>query len=246
MGRYSDRSPRICIGILSFLFWVASAILLYAVYYLVLLYKSYRPFFHDFYILLPCGAAVIGVFFLLVNGLFGCIVSRRGNRCCQGTFMYLIVVLVCLEASGAVLAFVYKNRMDYELKPMLNAFEQYNDSKSETAVNKIQQQLQCCGLQNYSDWTNTSWYNKSGHFVPKTCCNVVFSSCSGNITESSEFYHEGCFVKLHQKLSYFMTWLFWAFIAVICVEVLAAAGDGVLMTRNPFQDFRILDSATFT
>ncbi|KAM4809914.1 tetraspanin-36-like isoform 2-T2 [Rhinophrynus dorsalis] len=196
MGRYSDRSPRICIGILSFLFWVASAILLYAVYYLVLLYKSYRPFFHDFYILLPCGAAVIGVFFLLVNGLFGCIVSRRGNRCCQGTFMYLIVVLVCLEASGAVLAFVYKNRMDYELKPMLNAFEQYNDSKSETAVNKIQQQ--------------------------------------------------GCFVKLHQKLSYFMTWLFWAFIAVICVEVLAAAGDGVLMTRNPFQDFRILDSATFT
>ncbi|XP_075046438.1 tetraspanin-3-like isoform X2 [Mixophyes fleayi] len=160
-------------------------------------------------------------------------------------FMYFIVVLLCLLSTGLVLAYVYINRMDHELRPMLNAFQQYNDSNY-GIVNKIQNELHCCGLQNYTDWETTSWYKRSdNHSVPKSCCNVAFSACFGILTESNKLYQEGCFVKLHHKLTFFLIWLFWSGITIICVEILAAVFDGILMTRNPFQDFRILDSGVF-
>ncbi|XP_075046429.1 tetraspanin-3-like isoform X1 [Mixophyes fleayi] len=245
MGRYADKTARMCIGVLAFLFWVSAVALLYAVYFIIILYKNYKPFFLDFYILFPSGFAGTGAVFLIVNGLLGFKILKKGSRCQQGTFMYFIVVLLCLLSTGLVLAYVYINRMDHELRPMLNAFQQYNDSNY-GIVNKIQNELHCCGLQNYTDWETTSWYKRSdNHSVPKSCCNVAFSACFGILTESNKLYQEGCFVKLHHKLTFFLIWLFWSGITIICVEILAAVFDGILMTRNPFQDFRILDSGVF-
>ncbi|KAE8632055.1 hypothetical protein XENTR_v10001410 [Xenopus tropicalis] len=245
MGRLVDTSSRLCLRILALLFWTAAGCLLYAGYYNIKTYKSYQSFFHDRYILIPSGMAVTGTFFLVINGLLGCCISKKGSRCQQGCFMYFVVIVLCLEASAAVLAFLYMDRMDFELKPMLEAFENYDGSKSDVTVNKIQKELRCCGLHNYTDWEATSWYRQN-FTIPKTCCNETYTTCYGNTTESKAFYQEGCFDKLHHRLNYFMTWLFWSCIAVLIAQVLAAIGDGLLMTRNPFQDFRILDSATFT
>ncbi|KAM8939317.1 tetraspanin-3-like [Pelodytes ibericus] len=225
---------------------VAAAALLYAVYFLILTYKSYKSFFHDFQILLPCGLAVCGAVFLLINGSMGFTISRKESRCQQGIFMYFIVVLLCLEASGVVLAYVYINRMDYELLPMQSAFERYNGSITDKEVDEIQKQLSCCGLHNYTDWKTTDWYKHSGDYrVPATCCNTTFVSCSGNITESNTLYRKGCFSKLYHRLNFYMSWMSWSCIAVIGVEVMAAIGDGMLMVQNPFRDFRILDSGAF-
>ncbi|XP_063772000.1 tetraspanin-3-like isoform X2 [Pseudophryne corroboree] len=349
MGRYTDRTARMCIGFLAFLFWASGAALLYAVYFIILLYKNYKPFFLDFYILLPSIFAVSGAFFLVVNGLLGFKISKKGSRCQQGmasgaALLYAVYFIILLYknykpffldfyillpsifavsgafflvvngllgfkiskkgsrcqqgmASGAALLYavyfiilLYKNykpffldfyillpsifavsgafflvvngllgfkiskkgsrcqqgMLDHELRPMQNAFHQYNDTSNGITVNKIQNELHCCGLHNYSDWEATSWYKHSGnHSVPKSCCNVAFSSCSGNITESNKLYQEGCLIKLHHRLTFFLIWLFWSGITIISVEVLAAVFDGILMTRNPFQDFRILDSGVF-
>ncbi|NP_001088755.1 uncharacterized protein LOC496019 [Xenopus laevis] len=245
MGRLIDTSSRLCLRILTLLFWVGAGCLLYAGCCNIKTYRSYQSFFNDRYILIPSCLAVTGTFFLVFNGLLGCCISKKGSRCKQGCFMYFIVVVLCLEASAGVLTFVYMDRMDLELNPMLKAFENYNGSKSDLTVDNIQKELHCCGLHNYTDWETTLWY-KQNFTIPKTCCNETFTSCNGNITETKEFYQEGCFEKLHSRLNYFMTWLFWSCIAVLIAQVLAAIGDGMLMIRNPFQDFRILDSATFT
>ncbi|KAM4707254.1 tetraspanin-3-like [Discoglossus pictus] len=247
MGRCADRTARTCIGLLALLFWAGAVAVLYAAGVLLKTFKNYEPFFHGVNILLPCDVAVAGAVFLVINGLLGFCISNKGSRCKQGTFMYFIVVLICLEATAAILAFVYVNRIDYELNPMTEAFSQYNGSDSDRTVNKIQAQLKCCGLNNYTYWETNSWYIQYGNFsVPKSCCDKVFPLCTGNISASNEIYHEGCYEKLHDKISFHMTLLFWSCIGVLCSEVLAAINDGVLMTRNPFQDFRILDSATFT
>ncbi|XP_056427462.1 tetraspanin-3-like isoform X3 [Hyla sarda] len=219
MGRFVESSARLCIGLLSFLFWVSAAALIFAGYFLIILYKRYKPFFVGFHILLPSGFAVTGAVLLVLNGLLGFKISNRGSRCQQGT-------------------------LDYELTPMQNAFQQYNGSGM--FVNKIQKELHCCGLQNYSDWEMTPWYKYSGNnTVPTSCCNMAYSACTGNITESNELYSEGCFVKLQYRLSFYLFWLVWSGIAITGTQVLAVISDGVLMTRNPFQDFRILDSGTF-
>ncbi|XP_056427453.1 tetraspanin-3-like isoform X2 [Hyla sarda] len=232
MGRFVESSARLCIGLLSFLFWVSAAALIFAGYFLIILYKRYKPFFVGFHILLPSGFAVTGAVLLVLNGLLGFKISNRGSRCQQGT------------TSGVVLAYVCIHWLDYELTPMQNAFQQYNGSGM--FVNKIQKELHCCGLQNYSDWEMTPWYKYSGNnTVPTSCCNMAYSACTGNITESNELYSEGCFVKLQYRLSFYLFWLVWSGIAITGTQVLAVISDGVLMTRNPFQDFRILDSGTF-
>lgn len=247
MGRFVERISRLCIGLLSFLFWGSAAALLFAGYFLISLHKKYKPFFLGFHILLPSGFAVSGAILLVINGLLGFRISHRGSRCQQGTFMYFIVVVFCLLSSGVVLAYVCIHWLDYELNPMRSAFQQYNGtSVGGNSVNRIQNELHCCGLQNYTDWETTSWYqHNDNHTVPKSCCNVTYSACSGNITEPNELYLEGCFVKLHHRLTFYLFWLVWSGIGIIGTEVLAVIFDGILMSRNPFQDFRILDSGTF-
>ncbi|MEE6487119.1 hypothetical protein FKM82_014804, partial [Ascaphus truei] len=191
MGRCAGRTSKICMGFLVLLFWGAALVMLLGASFLILTYKSYQSFFRDFYILIPCGVAVTGAAFLVVNGSCGICIINKDSRCQQGTFMYFIVVLLCLEASGAILAYLSINRMDYELNPMENAFKQYNGSDSSISVNKIQEELKCCGLNNYTDWETTSWYKHFGNFsVPKSCCNVTFTSCSENRTDSNELYQE--------------------------------------------------------
>uniref|UniRef100_A0A8C5LNL6 Tetraspanin n=1 Tax=Leptobrachium leishanense TaxID=445787 RepID=A0A8C5LNL6_9ANUR len=218
MVRLSDTLSTALVRISSFLFVVAAGAILYAVYFLIKAYKNYKPFFHDFHILIPCGLVTSGAVLLVINGLLGFKISRKNSRCKQGIFMYFIVIVLCLEASGAALAYVYKNRLDYVLHPMENAFSRYNDSTADKTVNNIQKELECCGLRNYTDWESTDWFKNSGNYsVPESCCNVTFVSCSGNLTEAIKLYH----------------------------EILAAVGDGVLMVRNPFRDFRILDSGVF-
>ncbi|XP_075706377.1 tetraspanin-36-like isoform X2 [Rhinoderma darwinii] len=193
MGRYVESTARLCIGVLSFLFWISAAALLFAGYVLISLYKRYKPFFLGFHTLLPSGFAISGAVFLVINGLLGFRISNRGSRCQQGTFMYFIVVLLCLLSSAVALTYVCIHWLDYELRPMQSAFQQYDGSG--ISVNKIQK--------------------------------------------------EGCFVKLHNKLTFYLFWLVWCGIGVIGTEVLAIIFVGILMTRNPFQDFRILDSGIF-
>lgn len=247
MVRVANTVSTLCIRISSVLFLVAAVAILYGGSLLIKTYRNYEPFFHDFDILIPCGLIIGGAALLVINGLLGFKISPENSRCKQGIFMYIIVLLLCLEASGVTLAYVYKNKMDYELHPMENAFNRYNDSTADNLVNNIQKELKCCGLRNYTDWESTDWFKHSGNDrVPESCCNVTFVFCSANLTESNKLYHEGCFLKLHQRIDYFMSWLTWSCIALICVEVLAAIGSGALMVRNPFRDFRILDSGVFT
>lgn len=50
-------------------------------------------------------------------------------------------------------------------------------------------QLQCCGVHDYKDWLETSWFNRTGgHSVPHSCCNSTFSSCNGTVEQPWELY----------------------------------------------------------
>ena len=45
----------------------------------------------------------------------------------------------------------------------------------------IQSSLTCCGVDNYSDWRNSPWYNQSEHgLAPETCCKEDFEDCNYN------------------------------------------------------------------
>uniref|UniRef100_A0A7M4FCV8 Tetraspanin 11 n=1 Tax=Crocodylus porosus TaxID=8502 RepID=A0A7M4FCV8_CROPO len=172
-----------------------------------------------------------------------------------GTFMYLLVVLFCLEASVAMLAHIYPDKMGSELKGTLgHLFHQYNGTHSHCpsnrAVDIIQKQLQCCGVYNYTDWVKAA-LPVSCHLqarsicVPESCCKETFH-CSGDVNQSAQLFQEGCLKKLNYRLHFVMHFVFWCCAVLACLQVLAAISNGILMKHRPFQDLRILDSAVFS
>uniref|UniRef100_A0A8C7GLZ2 Tetraspanin 37 n=1 Tax=Oncorhynchus kisutch TaxID=8019 RepID=A0A8C7GLZ2_ONCKI len=100
-------------------------------------------------------------------------------------FVYLLVVVFCLEATAAALAYVNAGKVDSELAPFSSVFQRYTgrcqDPYSD-AVDATQKELQCCGIYDYRDWLATPWFNHSGRgSVPHSCCNYTYHTCNGTL-----------------------------------------------------------------
>nr|XP_033812033.1 tetraspanin-3-like isoform X2 [Geotrypetes seraphini]XP_033812034.1 tetraspanin-3-like isoform X2 [Geotrypetes seraphini]XP_033812035.1 tetraspanin-3-like isoform X2 [Geotrypetes seraphini] len=218
--------------------------------FLILTYQNHGYFFQDCYILVPGWLAVIVALFLILTGVLGICIPIKESRFQQGSFLFFIIVLLCLEASGAVMSYLFINRIENELTTVGKVFGQYNGSDSDIgsrAVDTLQKQLKCCGVAAYTDWQTTSWYVHSGNTnVPVSCCKSMDNTCFGDVIQPDLLYQEGCLTKLKNRLKMFVMFLFWSSITAIALAVLAAIGDGAIMGQHPFQDYRILDSATFT
>jgi len=79
-------------------------------------------------------------------------------------------------------------------------------SESNTGLNGVriswhhlQQQMRCCGVDNYQDWYNTVQWPRN-RFVPDSCCNKdLFDSdhsmqhCGQQQGADHLWYHEGCY-----------------------------------------------------
>uniref|UniRef100_A0A8C8RF03 Tetraspanin n=1 Tax=Pelusios castaneus TaxID=367368 RepID=A0A8C8RF03_9SAUR len=169
---------RVILVLLGLVLWAAAAALVFGGAFMILTYKNYNSFFRDCFLLVPGWLGIVSAFLLLLTGALALCIPMRNSRYQQGTFMYLLVVLLCLEASSAVLAQVYCDRLTSELGYiMAHFFHQYNGTyshhPSNRAVDVIQRQLQCCGVHNYTEG------------VPESCCK-----------------EEGCLKKLDYRLQF--------------------------------------------
>uniref|UniRef100_A0A8C3RVS5 Uncharacterized protein n=1 Tax=Chelydra serpentina TaxID=8475 RepID=A0A8C3RVS5_CHESE len=172
--------------------------------FVILTYKNYKSFFWDCFLVVPGWLAIASAFLLLPTGALALCISTRNSRYHQGTFMYLLVVLFCLEASSAVLAHVYSDRMSSELnRTMGHLFHQDNGTYSHhpgsRAVDILQRQLQCCGVHNYTDWAEAAASQpvRTGNIcAPKSCCKETYSACTGDLRQSEQLFQEGCLRKL--------------------------------------------------
>uniref|UniRef100_A0A8B9MQB3 Tetraspanin n=1 Tax=Accipiter nisus TaxID=211598 RepID=A0A8B9MQB3_9AVES len=120
-------------------------------------YLSNNALVLEFFLPLPgCLAAAVAII-LLFTGVLAISASAKCSRYKQGTLMYLLLVLLCLEMSLAVLAQIYSIRMASELKSSIGYLVyHYNGTHSQASGNStmdvLQRKLQCCGAQNYTDW----------------------------------------------------------------------------------------------
>ncbi|NWJ10248.1 TSN3 protein, partial [Crypturellus undulatus] len=231
------------------LFWGAAAALVFSGVFVILMYKNYRCFLQDSFLPLPGWLAIAAAFVLLPTGILAISISAKNSRYRQGVLMYLLLILLCLEMSSALLAKIYSTRMTSELKSTMgHVFSHYNGQYSEnpdsTAVDKIQRNLHCCGVQNYTDWLTASTI--SSHLptdkacAPESCCKEKYSSCRDDICHLEHLFQEGCLRKLEDQVHFVMLHLFWCCIVLGVLELLAVFSNGILMRHQPFQEFRIL------
>ncbi|XP_043946626.1 tetraspanin-3-like [Protopterus annectens] len=234
-------------GIFSLFLWGGAVTMAIGSMFLLMVCSSYIAFFKDNYLTYTAWIAVSGAILLFLTGTFGLCMIAKDSQCQQGTFMFLIVVLICIEATSAVLAAAYTKRVAYELSSLDEKFNHYNGTgtQSDRDVDTLQHELRCCGVHNYTDWKSTTWYEyTANNSVPESCCDRRSINCTGNMTQFEFFYDQGCLTKLEHRVKLYLTYILWSSVAVLCLLVLAAMSNGILMIYSPEQDYTAVSSGT--
>ncbi|NWT93961.1 TSN36 protein, partial [Urocynchramus pylzowi] len=233
------------LGFLGFIFWGTAAAQFFGGVSVILMFKNYRYLFQDSYFSLPGWLALATALTLLPAGVLAVSISVKCSRNKQGILMYLLLLLLCLEMSSAVLACSYCVRTASQVESAMGFLvHQHNWTCSEdpgnSAVDVIQRKLQCCGVNNYTDWLKASSSLYHPACVPESCCKEKHAHCTGDLDHVEQLSEEGCLKKLEDHLCFSMLYIFWCCTVLSVLELLAGVSNGILMRRQPFHELRIL------
>ncbi|NXM80428.1 TSN3 protein, partial [Oenanthe oenanthe] len=211
----------------------------------ILMINNYRYLFQESYLSLSGWLAFATALTLLPAGLLAVSLSFKYSSIRQGTFMYLLVFLLCLEMSSAALALSYSVKTTSQLESAMGYLvHQHNWKCSQdpgnSSMDVIQRKLQCCGVHNYTDWLKTSSSRHHSACVPESCCKEKHSHCRGDLGHVEQLSDEGCLKKLEDQVRFAMLYIFWTCTVLSILELLAAASNGYLMTHQPFRELCIL------
>ncbi|XP_077139675.1 tetraspanin-36-like [Ranitomeya variabilis] len=226
---------------LSLLFLAAAAALGYVGINIIVTYKQYESFLNNAYVMLPAiiilGTAVV----MFIIGLVGCISAIQESCCGLGCFITLISIIFAAGVVALVLGLVYRDKIDPELqKNMKVLFEKYDGKNVESsAVDFIQEELQCCGIRNYSSWENTTWF-QTNHTVPVSCCKKNETDCQGKLDALNKINTQGCEEKLETVLNRVLGFSMLVILGFAVLELLALISLCVINRRNAREGYQVL------
>ncbi|XP_033830547.1 tetraspanin-7 [Periophthalmus magnuspinnatus] len=146
------------------------------------------------YVLIGTGAIIV------IFGLFGCFATCRASPWMLKLYAMFLTLVFLAELVAGISGFIFRHEIKATLgSAYREAVRTYNttDSRS-TAVDTIQKTLHCCGVNNYTDWIGTLYFNEKG--FPTSCCKDV-ANCSAEtlmIPDKAKAIVniEGCFLKV--------------------------------------------------
>ncbi|NXX18456.1 TSN1 protein, partial [Podargus strigoides] len=119
---------------------------------------------------------VIGAI-LLVIGFLGCCGAQKESKCLLMMFFSVVLIIFIAEIAAAVVALVYTGLAETLLTAVVTPLlkEKYGVDKSLTHIwNVTMREVDCCGLNNYTDFTDSPWY-KDHKTYPEPCCSLLLS-----------------------------------------------------------------------
>ncbi|KAJ8358540.1 hypothetical protein SKAU_G00150650 [Synaphobranchus kaupii] len=135
------------------------------------------------------GVGVI-IFFI---AFFGCCGAWKENHCMVSTFSVLLSIIVIVEIGAAIAGYIYRGQINQivedSFKDMVN---KYNTSSEDVrkAVDNMQKELRCCGVNASADWIN---FGPDKTSVPDSCCITEAKGCgSGTMHDADKVYQTGC------------------------------------------------------
>lgn len=184
-------TSKITIVVVAVLFWVVSGALIFLSAWIL---TEYAKFGHVADIanssLLPAYVLLCVGIVLFVLGLIGCIGAMAEQKCLMGLYFSLLLLALVGLAAGVGLAYMYRGIIDRDLHDLLlKGLDKYNnDSVIRTAIDDMQRELHCCGVDNYADWNKTA-----SHVYPSSCCKN--NTCY--YTEHDQnVYTQGCYAEM--------------------------------------------------
>lgn len=168
-------SAKVVLTVINLVFCVISIVLVMMGAWLFSQYFNYDHVASDKSTLIPsCLTTTVG-FLLLLVGILGFIITYKANICLTRLFLVILGMLLIGLIVGSILTYVFRKDIDSTLDSGLKvALEEYASNQYvRKEVDFMQSELKCCGVDNYTDWLETSWYhNQTDPRVPypASCC----------------------------------------------------------------------------
>ncbi|XP_017291310.1 tetraspanin-33 isoform X3 [Kryptolebias marmoratus] len=121
---------------------------------------------------------VVGVLMFLITFL-GCFGALRNATCLLKTFLAILVAIFLLQIAAGVVGYIFTDTvMDRTEKLMMKAIVRYREDQDlENAIDFIQKKFQCCGVEDYKDWSHNVYFECSDTNPSLEACGVPFSCC---------------------------------------------------------------------
>nr|XP_058945825.1 CD151 antigen-like [Pocillopora verrucosa] len=193
--------------IFNFIFWISGICLIAVGAWIKAKYR-------DFIQLSDSSSAASGAVFLIIIGVIvaivgflGCCGAWKENYCMVTTYAILLAIIFILEIAAGAVAYAYKGKLeDYTKKALDDGIDKYLDGDKDAikAIDNIQKQFKCCGVDGYENYLNASDDKK----FPKTCCKNE-KHCPGTVGDvkklngtklDDEIYTKGCLKQFEQFL----------------------------------------------
>ncbi|KGL73907.1 Tetraspanin-1, partial [Tinamus guttatus] len=134
---------------------------------------------------------VIGAI-LLIIGFLGCCGAQKESKCLLMLFFTVVLIIFIAEVAAAVVALVYtglaETLLTATVAPLLK--DKFGKDESLTQIwNVTMNELHCCGLNNYTDLTESPWLQKYKSYPAPSMWNLHSSSLLS-------CFLQGCFQQL--------------------------------------------------
>jgi hypothetical protein len=139
---------------------------------------------------------VLGSIIFIIS-FFGCCGAWNKHYCMLITFSILMMIMLLVVIGAVVAAFVIRNKVESLVEPQLkDGLKTYNKSNkaSSDLWNFLQKDFKCCGISNYTDWSENVFF-KGNDSVPDSCCftNFTAAGCGyGQLKHPTHIYTQGC------------------------------------------------------
>lgn len=132
--------------------------------------------------------------FLILFFCLGFIGAYKNRLSLLQIFIGTLFLIILLQLIAAIVGFKLRNKADSQLhNRLLNSIPSYNAGNGDVVRqwDNLQQRWSCCGVDNSSDWTNTS----SRQTPPLSCC--VNYNCNVTLPNTSPYFNTGCYTSAY-------------------------------------------------
>ncbi|XP_071388405.1 CD63 antigen-like [Centroberyx affinis] len=172
------------------------------------------------------GVGVV-IFFI---AFFGCCGAWKENYCMITTFSILLSLVIIVEIGAAIAGYIFRGKLTVIVQDSLSdMISKYNNGTDEfmKAVDKLQEDLKCCGVNGTSDWKD---FKSDGISVPDSCCVNVTTDCGVRaMTDASKVHQEGCQNALEALLKKNVQWIIVAALVIAFLQIMGIVFACMLM-----------------
>lgn len=177
----------------------------------------------------PIVLIAVGVIVFLV-AFFGCCGAWKENYCMVTVFAVLMGLIIIVEIAAAITVYIFRGKVTTVVQDSLaDMISNYNNSSPEfkKSVDKLQQDLKCCGVNSTADWRG---FSPEGNTVPDSCCVKVTVGCGkGTMSDKSKVFGTGCREALEAALKANVKWVIAAALVIAFLQIVGLVFACLLM-----------------